>query len=163
MSVLVSFFLYNFNSCLRLKTYHKESLAGGISAPGLYRRDSPDYGVSTLLSWLQPFTAYLGLAGCILVFVSVSTTWWSTEVSFAKVAIAYGAVSKCTIPRSKHRSDRGLQILFCFGLLLVFKSLNGTLFKRWGIKIESDPQLIRRRLDNLDYKKLPPDNHNMDS
>jgi hypothetical protein len=66
-----------------------------LMAEGLERfvRDSPEYKAWNILSWLQPWTARIALAGCLFVFICLSATWWTGSVPFAKVAAAYGAVS----------------------------------------------------------------------
>src|SRR5438045_2056164 len=58
-----------------------------------WRRKSADYKSYTFLGFAQPYIAYLGLLGCILVFGFASATWWSTPADLTKVAVAYAAVS----------------------------------------------------------------------
>lgn len=59
---------------------------------GRFIRHSTPYadGVRTVLFGIQPAAAWFGLLGCILVLAFVSATWWTTPVSFIKVAAAYG-------------------------------------------------------------------------
>jgi len=57
-----------------------------------YQRHSADYKPYTFFSWAQPWIAWMGLIGCILVFCFSSATWWNTPVNFTKVAVAYAAV-----------------------------------------------------------------------
>jgi amino acid permease len=57
-----------------------------------YKRSSSKYKSYTLLSWLQPWVAWAGLVGCIVVFAFSSATWWNKPASFTKVAVAYAAV-----------------------------------------------------------------------
>jgi hypothetical protein len=57
-----------------------------------------NYGAKTFFDWLQPIVAWIGLLGCLLVFGTVSATWWDTKVSLPKVAVAYGAVSSISSP-----------------------------------------------------------------
>lgn len=58
-----------------------------------FQRDSAHFTPYTFFAWFQPWVAWIGLVGCLVVFVLVSATWWSTAPNFTKVAEAYGAVS----------------------------------------------------------------------
>ena len=61
---------------------------------------------TTLLAQIQPLPAYIGMIGSLLiVLVFTTATWWSTQPTFKKVAVAYGAVS-CRSQRPVVRSDR---------------------------------------------------------
>ena len=78
--------------------FNRTSLcADGLQKEGFgkYVRHSPQYtdNVRTVLFGVQPVAAWVGILGCGLVFLCVSATWWSTPVSFIKVAAAYGTVS----------------------------------------------------------------------
>lgn len=55
-------------------------------------RNSEKYKAWNVLSWFQPWAARTALGGCIFIFICLSATWWTAEVSFAKIAAAYGAV-----------------------------------------------------------------------
>lgn len=57
------------------------------------RRRSENYKSYTFLGFAQPYVAWLGLIGCILVFGFASATWWSSPADLTKVAVAYAAVS----------------------------------------------------------------------
>ena len=58
-----------------------------------FQRNSAHFTPYTFFAWFQPWVAWIGLVGCLVVFVFVSATWWSTAPNFTKVAEAYGAVS----------------------------------------------------------------------
>jgi hypothetical protein len=50
---------------------------------------------SSLLAYFQPVVAWLGLLGCFLVVCIFSTaSWWNGDITFKKVAVAYGGVSR---------------------------------------------------------------------
>ena len=69
---------------------HRDSIAQVYPEHNRWRGTSQ---ASTILGGLQPFIAWLGMIGClVIVFVFTTATWWSTPVDFSKVAIAYGAV-----------------------------------------------------------------------
>ncbi|KAI0122956.1 hypothetical protein BJ170DRAFT_599616 [Xylariales sp. AK1849] len=80
-------------ACIRYERWTR-SCAEELKAQGLERfiSGSESYKAWNVLSWLQPWTARLALAGCLFVFVCLSAPWWTAEVSFAKVAAAYGAI-----------------------------------------------------------------------
>ena len=88
--------------CLAFIRYHAwlRKCDNGLAGKPEFRRDHDEYRPTTLLDWLQPLVAWIGLVGCILVFGFVSATWWDTKVSFAKVAVAYGAVSASGSPHN---------------------------------------------------------------
>ncbi|KAL2011103.1 hypothetical protein VTN00DRAFT_3821 [Thermoascus crustaceus] len=89
-----------------------------------FRRDSEQYTPRTFLSWLQPLVAWVGLVGCILIFGFASATWWDT----------------------RH--------VVLFALFIFLKLMNKRLWKRWGVKLDSDVQKLVEELDRLNYKKL---------
>jgi amino acid transporter len=74
-----------------------------------YRRQSPQYKSYTFLSWAQPYIAWLGLIGCVLVFSFTSAMWWSSPANLTKVAIAY-AVVRPLFPSSPPRRLLSLSV-----------------------------------------------------
>jgi amino acid transporter len=96
-----------------------------------YRRHSSQYTSWTFLFIFQPYIAWLGLAGCILVFGFTSATWWSTPATFAKVAVAYAA----------H--------ILLFGLFVISKLIN----RRWWVKLNPDVTVLVKALDRLRWLK----------
>lgn len=58
-----------------------------------FSRGCVQYKAHTLLDWAQPWIAWIGILGCVLVFAFTSVAWWDTPVTFSKVAVAYAAVS----------------------------------------------------------------------
>lgn len=96
-----------------------------------YQRHSSAYKPYTFFGWFQPWVAWIGLTGCILVFVFSSATWWSTPASFTKVAVAYGA-----------------QIIL-FVLFVIFKMIS----RKWWVKLDPDVQVLVRELDRLRWLK----------
>ncbi|KAF2097248.1 amino acid transporter [Rhizodiscina lignyota] len=56
-----------------------------------YKRLGPTHKAYTFLGFAQPFLAYAGLIGCVLVLAFASATWWDTQPSFTKIAVAYAA------------------------------------------------------------------------
>lgn len=59
-----------------------------------WRRMSKDYKSYTFLAFAQPYVAWIGLLGCLFIFVVSSAAWWSTSADITKVAAAYAAVSQ---------------------------------------------------------------------
>ncbi|KAI8629048.1 amino acid transporter [Xylariaceae sp. FL1651] len=98
-------------------------------------RDSPEYKreVRTVLIWGQPYVAWLGLAGCLVVFAFSSATFWNSRDNLVlKVFAAYGTQF----------------------LLLVFWGVL-KLFGKWDnwvtMEVESNPRKLIRRLQNLEF------------
>ena len=54
-------------------------------------RDTNSYDAHTWLMSTQPLPAIIAILGCLFTFAFCSATWWYTEPSFGKVAIAYAA------------------------------------------------------------------------
>ncbi|KUJ15957.1 uncharacterized protein LY89DRAFT_697946 [Mollisia scopiformis] len=103
-----------------------------------WRRKSPDYKSYTFLAFAQPYIAWLGLIGCLLVFGFASATWWHTSPDLTKVAVAYAA-----------------HVIFLL-LFVVFKIVN----RRWWVKLDTDVTVLIAALDRLRWLKqdqLPTD------
>jgi len=82
-----------------MQFYSTANLGSQLSAeyrPYL-RQEGQVYLANNFLLSLQPFTAWVGLAGVVLIFIIVSAMWWHAPATPAKVLAAYGAVShpKC--------------------------------------------------------------------
>ena len=56
-----------------------------------YDRRSREYQHTTLLYRLQPFPAWIGFLGCLVVLAFTSASWWNSAASFSKVAVSFGA------------------------------------------------------------------------
>jgi hypothetical protein len=59
-----------------------------------YKRKSKAYKAATALGWAQPWPAYIGFLGCIIILIFTSAMWWNNPATFTNVAMAYGAVRK---------------------------------------------------------------------
>lgn len=82
-------------TALTTRFYSTADLGGLLTAeyrPYL-RQAGCDYLANNFLLSLQPFTAWVGLMGVILIFIIASAMWWDTPATPAKVFAAYGAVS----------------------------------------------------------------------
>jgi len=122
--------------CLAYIQYWRWLRKCGDGIEKQYQRDQVEYTPRTALQGLQPVPAILGLLGCLLFFVFTSTTWWSTPVTFTKVAVAYAA-----------------QII-CFVFFIFLKLMNKRLFKKWGVGISNDPGRLSQELDRLKAHKV---------
>jgi len=96
-----------------------------------YIRSSSRYKSYTFFSWLQPWVAWAGLIGCIVVFAFSSATWWSTQATFTKVAVAYAA----------H--------VILFSLYIILKIIRR---KGW-VYLDPDPNVLIGELDRLYWLK----------
>jgi hypothetical protein len=103
-------------------------------APRYYRR-SNSYNAWSFLFGLQPAPAYIGLLGCFLVLASASASWWSTDATFGKVAVAYAA-----------------PIIFVV-IFLITKLARGRLFKRWWVELDPNVSVLIDTLDNLELDR----------
>lgn len=56
-----------------------------------FKRDPATYQPHTVLMSLQPMPALLGAIGCLVTFVFCSATWWYSQATVLKVAVAYAA------------------------------------------------------------------------
>ncbi|TID16437.1 amino acid transporter [Venturia nashicola] len=100
-----------------------------------FSRGCEQYKAHTLLDWAQPWIAYIGLTGCILVFAFTSAAWWDTPVTFSKVAVAYAA----------H--------VILLGAFLIFKAINWTRPGGGWVKLDPDFTQLIRTLDTLRWLK----------
>jgi yeast amino acid transporter len=116
-----------------------------------YQRHSSAYKPYTFFGWFQPWVAWIGLTGCILVFVFSSATWWSTPASFTKVAVAYGAVGVSLLIVSSMASlaDSKSQHIILFVLFVIFKIIS----RKWWVKLDPDVAVLVRELDRLRWLK----------
>ncbi|KAH3979022.1 hypothetical protein HBI38_092300 [Parastagonospora nodorum] len=67
----------------------KEHLIGDRFAQ--FKRNTSEYKPFTVLAFAQPLPAIISIVGCLVVLGFCSATWWSSPVTFAKVAIGYTA------------------------------------------------------------------------
>ncbi|GKZ19837.1 hypothetical protein AbraIFM66951_007789 [Aspergillus brasiliensis] len=97
-----------------------------------YIRLHKDYIPRGSLLILQPLQAWIGLIGCITIFVFSSATWWNEDATVAEVAMAYGP-----------------HIV----LFLIFITSKAFSRDRW-VDLTSDDVVLRKVLDRLWFRKI---------
>lgn len=141
--------------------------ADGLRVEGLGRfdRESAEYKkrVKNVLGWFQPWTARLGMCGCLLVFIVASASWWDAPNSVVKVISAYGAVGlPRTFPSFPSTSlencylTRHRQHVLGFALWLVLKIHKGIttgVWTQWWVRmqVEANPRDLKNRLWYLEF------------
>jgi amino acid transporter len=116
-----------------------------------FARSTKTYKPFTLLAFAQPIPAIISLVGCGVAFAFCSSTWWSTPVTFSKVAIGYAAVSVHTFSKS-YLHDVPLtrhQPIILLGCFIIFKLINRRLWIRTG----TDFAVLSSTLDRLRWYK----------
>lgn len=114
-----------------------------------YKRNSGIYRSYTFFGWLQPWVAWVGLIGCILVFVFSSAPWWSKPATFTKVAVAYAAVCVSCSSSMVSPADSKLQHIILFALWVILKIIR----KKPWVHLDPDASILVRELHHLTWLK----------
>ncbi|KAL8796006.1 MAG: hypothetical protein Q9195_001582 [Heterodermia aff. obscurata] len=135
VSASVSCLLVWASQCLAYIRYynwlnmHRTSLA--TERPE-FNRWASTWQASTFLAGLQPVPAWIGLITClVIVFPFTTATWWSTEPTFAKVAVAFGSPI----------------------VSLAFFLIRKLITRESYVKQDEDPAVLFATLNNLGYRK----------
>jgi amino acid transporter len=102
-----------------------------------FKRGTNSYKPYTVLAFAQPLPSIVAVAGCLVVLVFCSATWWDHKVTFSKVAIGYAAP------------------IILLVLFIVFKIIN----RRLWVRTSSDFTVLSQTLYKLKWYK--PDEEDM--
>jgi len=139
-------------NALTMRFYSTANLGSQLHAdfkPYL-RQEGHKYLANNFLLSLQPFTAWVGLVGVVLIFIIVSAMWWDTPATLAKVLAAYGAVSPPRCPPLTIRLLRAAKHIAVFLFILIIKCYRGTL-QTWFTEHPCDVNSLEQVLSELDF------------
>ncbi|CAF9911795.1 MAG: hypothetical protein HETSPECPRED_000447 [Heterodermia speciosa] len=135
ISASVSCLLVWASQCLAYIRYHawlKKHRTELATAYPEYNRWASTWQASTFLAGLQPLPAWIGLITClVIVFPFTTATWWSTEPTFTKIAVAYGSP------------------IVSLAFFLILKLIT----RRWYVELDNDSAVLFAALERLRYVK----------
>jgi hypothetical protein len=100
--------------------------------------DHPTYGAHTFLKVVQPFLAYIGMIGSLVIIVFASADMWTTQASALKGVPPY------------------IPLVVLLVSFLALKLAHGRLHKSWWVYLNPDVTILINELERLERSRPVP-------